>query len=122
MPKYLNQLLAEEATALVQDNFTGVRARWWWERRLGGGLAVCQELDPEAMAREISEKVGGKPREIERAIEENLGLEGPEPVVLTFEVPGDAATDEAARMLAERSATPEGLAANLYRRVEKPSS
>jgi hypothetical protein len=37
---------------------------------------------------------------------------------LTFEISGDTEASEAARMLAERSGTPEGLAANLYRHVE----
>ena len=92
---------------LVQENFTGVRAEWWWERRLGGGIAVCQELDPKVMAREISERIGRKHQEVERVVEEELGLEDLEPVVLTFEMRGDTAAD-AARMLAERSAMPEG--------------
>lgn len=35
MPEYLNQFLADKATMLVEENFTGVRAEWWWERRLG---------------------------------------------------------------------------------------
>jgi len=52
-------------------------------------------------------------------VEEELGLEDEEPVVLTFEMPGDTEASEAARVLAERSATPEGLAANLYREIEK---
>ena len=51
MPEYLSQLLADAATALVRESFTGVGAEWWWERRLGGGIVVCQELarghDPE---------------------------------------------------------------------------
>ena len=119
MPEYLNQFLADKATMLVQENFTGVRAEWWWERRLGGGIAVCQELDPKVMAREISERIGRKHQEVERVVEEELGLEDFEPVVLTFEMPGDAAAVDAARMLVERSATPEGLAADLYRQVEK---
>ena len=118
MPERLNQLLADKATVLVRENFSGVRAQWWWERRLGGGIAVCQELDPRAMAREISERTGREPREIERVIEGDLGLEDLEPVVLTFEIAGDATAAEAARMLAERSETPEGLAAGLYRRLE----
>ncbi len=117
--EYLNQFLADKATVLVRENFTGVRAEWWWERRLGGGIAVCQELDPVMMAREISERTGREPREVERVAQEELGLEDPEPVILTFEIPGDTTAAEAARMLAERSATPEGLAAGLYRRVEK---
>lgn len=119
MPEYLNQLLADAATALVRENFTGVRAPWWWERRLGGGLEVCQELDPEAMSRQISDKTGRAVPEVRRTIQEELGLEEAEPVVLTFEIAGETATDEAARMLAERSAQPEGLAAGLYRRVEE---
>jgi hypothetical protein len=119
MPEYLNQLLADKATMLVEENFTGVCAEWWWERRLGGGMAICQVLDPAAMAGEISERTGREMREVERVTEEALGLEDLELVVLTFEIPGDTAATEAARMLAERSSTPEGLAANLYRRVEE---
>ncbi len=122
MPEYLNQFLADKATMLVEENLTGVRAEWWWERHLGGGLAVCQVLDPAAMAREISERTGHEVREVERATKEELGLEDLEPVVLTFEMPGDTAAAEAARMLAERSATPRGLAADLYHRVEKAVS
>jgi hypothetical protein len=119
VPEYLNEFLADKATMLVQENFTGVGAEWWWERRLGGGIAVCQELDPAAMAREISSKSGHDEREVRRVVEEELDLEDPEPVVLTFEIPGDTEASEAARMLAERSATPEGLAANLYRTIEE---
>jgi|SRR3954464_2005025 hypothetical protein len=119
MPEYLNQFLADKATMLVQENFTGVRAEWWWERRLGGGIAVCQTLDPVTLSREISSKTGHDAREIQRVAEEELGLEDPEPVVLTFEIPGDTEASDAARILAERSVTPEGLAANLYRRVEE---
>ncbi len=119
MSEYLNQLLADQATILVRENFTGVAAEWWWERRLGGGIAVCQELDPASMAREISLKTGQKIEEVQRVIEEELDLEDPAPVVLTFEIPGETAAVEAARMLAERSATLEGLAANLYRQVEE---
>jgi hypothetical protein len=70
------------------------------------------------MAQEISFKSGREVGEVERVIEEKLGLEDAEPVVLTFEIPGDTAAGEAAKMLAERSATPEGLAADLYRQVE----
>jgi hypothetical protein len=119
VPEYLNEFLADKATMLVQENFTGVGADWWWERRLGGGIAVCQELDPAAMAREISSKSAHDEREVRRVVEEELDLEDPEPVVLTFEIPGDTEASEAARMLAERSATPEGLAANLYRTIEE---
>ena len=119
MPEYLNQLLADKATMLVEENFTGVRAEWWWERRLGGGIAVCQVLDPAAMADAISERTGREMREVERLTEEELGLEDLEPVVLTFEIPGDTSATEAARMLAERSTTPEGLATGLYQQVEE---
>ena len=119
MTETLNQFLAEKAAALVRENFTGVRAEWWWERRMGGGIEICQELDPEAMSREISERTGQSVDEIRRTVEEELGLEGVEPVVLTFEIAGDATADEAAKMLVDRSATPEGLAAGLYSRVEE---
>jgi hypothetical protein len=119
MPEHLNQLLADTATALVQENFTGVSAPWWWERRMGGGIEVCQELDPEAMSREISEKTGHEPSEVRRAIGEELGLEDAEPVVLTFEIAGETTTTEVARLLAERSSEPEGLADGLYRQVEE---
>ena len=119
MPEYLNQFLADKATMLVEENFTGVEAEWWWERRLGGGIAVCQVLDPAVMAREISSRTGREENEVQRVVEEKLGLEDPEPIVLTFELPGDVEASEAARTLAERSATPEGIAANLYRRIEE---
>src|SRR5215211_6379306 len=119
MPEQLNQFLAERAGALVRENFTGVRADWWWERRMGGGIEVCQELDPESMSREISARTGKDLVEVRRVISEELGLEDMEPVVLTFEIAGKATADEAAKMLAERSSTPEGLAAGLYSRIEE---
>jgi hypothetical protein len=119
MPEYLNQFLAERAGALVRENFTGVDAPWWWERRMGGGIEVCQELDPEAMSRKISEKTGRDGSEVRRIVQEELGLEDVEPVVLTFEIPGDTEAGAAAEMLVERSSEPEGLASGLYRRVEK---
>lgn len=119
MPEYLNQFLADKATMLVEENFTGVEAEWWWERRLGGGIAVCQMLDPVVMTREISSRTGREENEVQRVVEEELALEDPEPIVLTFELPGDIEASEAARTLAERSATPEGIAANLYRRIEE---
>ena len=119
MTEPLNQLLADSAYALVHESFTGVAANWWWERRMGGGIAVCQELDPAAMAREVAERTGREEGEVRRVIAVELGLEDAEPVVLTFEIPGDATAADASRILAERSATPEGLAANLYRRVEE---
>ena len=118
MPEYLNEFLADRAAALVEENFTGVRAAWWWERRIGGGIEVCQELDPEAMIREISEKTGQDVSEVRRIVLEELGLEDLEPVALTFEIPGDTEAPRAAEMLAERSSEPEGLATGLYRQVE----
>ena len=119
MSERLNQFLAERAGALVRENFTGVRAEWWWERRMGGGIEVCQELDPEAMSREISERTGTDVADVRRVIEDELGLEDTEPVVLTFEIAGDATREEAARLLEESSSDPEGLAARLYRRIEE---
>jgi hypothetical protein len=119
VPEYLNQFLADKATVLVQENFVGVEAEWWWERRLGGGIAVCQVLDPAVMAREISSQTGREENEVQRVVEEELDLEDPEPIVLTFELPGDTEASEAAKTLAERSATRRGLAANLYRRIEE---
>ena len=118
MAETLNQLLADKATLLVRENFTGVRAEWWWERRIGGGIEVCQELDPQAMGREVSEKTGRDTSEVRRIVEQNLGLEDDEPVVLTFEIAGEVTVAEAAQMLQERSSEPEGLAAALYAEVE----
>ena len=119
MPEYLNELLADGATALVAGSFTGVVAPWWWERRVGGGIEVCQEFDPEIVSREISTRTGHEVSEVRRAIAEELGLEDDEPVVLTFEIAGETETVEVARMLAERSAESEGLATGLYRRIEE---
>jgi hypothetical protein len=119
VPEYLNQFLAEKAGALVRENYVGVEATWWWERRMGGGIEVCQELDPELMSREIALKTGREVTEVRRVVEEELGLEDPEPVVLTFEIPGDTEAGAAAEILSERSSEPEGLASGLYRRVEE---
>jgi hypothetical protein len=119
VPEYLNQFLADKAGALVRENFVGIKANWWWERRLGGGIEVCQELDPEGMSREIAEKTGRDVAEVRRVIEKELGLEDADPVVLTFEIPGDTEAGTAAEILTERSAEPEGLASGLYRRVEE---
>jgi hypothetical protein len=119
VPEYLNQFLAERADALVRENFTGVRAPWWWERRIGGGIEVCQELVPEAMSREISEKTGRDISEVRGIVQQELELDDMEPVVLTFEIPGDTEAGTAAGILAERSSEPQGLASGLYRRVEE---
>lgn len=115
----LNELLAAGATAVVESGFAGVDAPWWWERRLGGGIAICQELDPERMARELSTETGRDLAEVRRAVDEALGGEDDEPVVLTFEVPGETPTAEAVRILTVRSSRPEGLAAGLYDRVRE---
>ncbi len=119
MNEQINQFLADRATALVEESFTGVRAEWWWERRLDGGIVVCQELDPEAMSRELSGETGREVGEARRFVERELGLDDAEPVVLTFEIPGTTPAGEAHRLLAERSSSPEGLAAGLYRRLEE---
>ena len=118
MAEKLNELLADKATLLVRENFTGVRAEWWWERRMGGGIEICQELDPQQMARDLSEGTGREVPKVRRAIEDGLGLEDDGPVVLTFEIAGEATVAEAARMLQERSSNPHGLAAALYAEVE----
>ena len=121
-PERLNQLLAEGAAVLVDENFTGVRATWWWERRIGGGIEICQELNPGTMVREVAAKIGKEIPEVRRSVEQELGLEDDEPVVLTFELAGDTGLAEAARMLAERSSEPEGLAAGLYNRIEQSTT
>jgi hypothetical protein len=119
MPEYLKELLADSATALVNESFTGVNATWWWERRVGGGIEICQEFDPEAASREISAKTGQDVSRVRLAIANELGLDSAEPVVLTFEIAGETETGEAARMLAERSAELEGLASGIYRCIEE---
>ena len=119
MAEKLNELLADKATLLVRENFTGVRAEWWWERRMGGGIEVCQELDPQQMARDLSEGTGRETSSVRRAIADGLGLEDDEPVVLTFEVSGEVTVAEAARLLQERSLRPEGLAATIYAEVRE---
>jgi hypothetical protein len=119
MPEYLKELLADSATTLVNESFTGVNATWWWERRVGGGIEICQGFDPEAASREISAKTGQDVSRVRLAIADELGLDSAEPVVLTFEIAGETETGEAARMLAERSAELEGLASGIYRRIEE---
>lgn len=117
MSQHLNEYLADQATLLVRESFTGVRAEWWWERRMGGGIEVCQELDPERAGRELARETGATPKHATYAVLAELGIEEPETVVLTFEVPGDVTADEASRLLSQRSATPEGLASGLYDRA-----
>ena len=119
MPEQLKELLADGATALVNEGFTGVNATWWWERRVGGGIEICQEFDPEAASRVISAKTGHEVAEVRRTIMEELGLEDADPVVLTFEISGETETILVARMLAARSAEAEGLASDIYQRIEE---
>jgi hypothetical protein len=118
MPEQLNELLADGAAALVTASFTDVNATWWWERRMGGGIEICQEFDPETASREISARTGHEVSEVRRTITEELGLQDEDPVVLTFEVAGETETSQVARMLAARSAEAEGLASGIYRRIE----
>jgi hypothetical protein len=117
-PDPLNQLLAGQAAKLVHESFTGVDGQWWWERRIGGGIAICQTFDPKKMANELSEGSGKTPSEVEETVVRELGLEDLDPITLTFEVPGDSTTDEAARILEARSATPRGIAEGVYHEVE----
>ena len=117
MSQHLNEYLADQAKLLVSESFTGVRAEWWWERRMGGGIELCQELDPERAARELANETGASREKARQTVLAELGTDDAEPVTLTFEIPGDATADEASRMLSERSATPEGLASGLYDRV-----
>jgi hypothetical protein len=119
MPEQLKELLADGATALVNEGFTGVNATWWWERRVGGGIEICQEFDPGVASREISARTGHEIAEVRRTIMDELGLEDAEPVVLTFEISGETETIQVARMLAARSAEAEGLASGIYQRIEE---
>ena len=86
---------------------------------MGGGIEVCQELDPEAVGREIAARTGHDVSEVRPILAKHLGLEDDEPVVLTFEIAGETETSEVANMLGERSSEPEGLAAGLYHRIEE---
>lgn len=122
MNEHLNEFLADKATMLVEENFTGVDYRWWWERRMGGGIAICQELDPEQMSRRVASEAGRNADAARESVRSELGLEDLEPVVLTFEIPGETRAAEAAGMLRDRSSTPEGLATGLYRRVKEATS
>lgn len=115
--KLLNALLADDMREVVEGNFAGVDAGWWWERRLDGGVVVCQELDPEEMVREVGTALGRGIEESRRIAVARLGLEDLDSVVLTYEIPGDVAVEEAARRLGERSVTPAGLAEKIYRQL-----
>ena len=117
MVTYVEQLLTDKIEALVEENFTGVEAEWWWERRMDGGVAIRQELVPERMTEEIASAFGRDVREVRGAAIMALGLEDFEPVVLTFDVDRGATVEEAAHILAQRSRTAEGLAEKIYRRL-----
>lgn len=119
MPDQLNQLLSERAMSLISGNFTGVAAPWWWERRMSGGVEICQELDPEEMIQALAQRTGEPAEKVRRVVERELGLEDTDPLVLTFEIAGESTESEVAALLAERSSTPQGLAAGAYERVEE---
>lgn len=117
MDAYVEQLLTDQIGALVEENFTGVEAEWWWERRMDGGVAICQALDPERMVAELSGALGREASEVREKAVRTLGLEDFEPVVLTFDIPRDATVEEAAETLARRSRVAEGLAEKIYRQL-----
>lgn len=117
MATYVEQLLTDQIGALVDENFTGVEAEWWWERRVDGGVAICQEFDPERMVAEMSVAFRHEVSEVREAAVRTLGLEDFEPVVLTFDVARDTTVDEAAEILAQHSRTAEGLAEKIYRQL-----
>ena len=119
MSQRLNEYLADQATLLVRESFTGVNAEWWWERRMGGGVELCQELDPERAARELARETGASREKAKEAVLAELGTADAEPVTLTFEIPGDATADDASQMLSQRPATSAGLARGLYDRVRQ---
>jgi hypothetical protein len=117
MERRLDSVFTDEAKALVDENFTGVEGEWWWERRIGAAITICQELDPAALLREVAGELGRDEEEVRRAAAEELGLEDFDPLTLTYDIPGNTPVEEAARMLREKSATPRGLAEGVYRRV-----
>lgn len=117
MATFVEQLLTDKIGALVDENFTGVDAEWWWERRVDGGVAICQEFDPERMVAEIAVAFKREAREVRETAVRILGLEDFDPVVLTFDVGRDMTVDEAAEVLAQRSRVAEGLAENIYRQL-----
>ncbi len=115
METYIEQLLTDRIGDLVEENFTGVEAEWWWERRMDGGVSICQELAPEKMVAEVAAALDRDVWETRRTAVTALGLEDFEPVILTFDLPRSATVDEAASILAERSRAAEGLAEKIYR-------
>jgi hypothetical protein len=117
MERRLDSVFTDEAKALVDENFTGVEGEWWWERRIGAAITICQELDPVALVREVAGELGRDEEEVRRAAAEELELEDFDPLTLTYDVPGNTPVGEAARLLREKSATPRGLVEGVYRRV-----
>lgn len=117
MATYVEQLLTDQTGALVDENFTGVEAEWWWERRVDGGVVICQEFDPERMVAELASALRREASEVRETAVRTLGLEDFEPVVLTFDIPRDTTVDEAAELLAQRSRVAEGLAEKIYRQL-----
>ena len=85
---------------------------------MNGDIEICQELNPEAMIRDIARSTGTPPAEVRRVVEGDLGLEDTDPVVLTFEVSGGSTEREVAALLKNRSVSPRGLAAAVYERIE----
>lgn len=110
----LNQLLADEMDTLVRDNFSGADATWWWERRMDGGVSICQELDPAALTAEMAEVFGLNKDEVNRIAVRTLGLENFDPVVLVYELSGYTPTEQAVSALSERVCTAAGLAEGTY--------
>lgn len=86
---------------------------------MSGGVEICQELDPEEMIRNLAQKTGEPAGKVRRVVERELGIEDTDPLVLTFEIAGESTEREVAALLAERSSTPQGLAAGVYERVEQ---
>lgn len=119
MCKPLNRILSGEMEALVTENFTGVEAEWWWERRMDGGVEICQELNPGTVVAEMAGAFGRDIRDVRRVAVASLGLEDFDPVVLTFEISWNTTSDEAAESLAYRSSTANGLADNIYRHLAR---
>lgn len=117
MATFVEQLLTDKIGALVDENFTGVDAEWWWERRIDGGVAICQEFDPERMIAEMAVVFKREASEVREMAVRTLGLEDFDPVVLTFNVGRDTIVDEAAEILAQRSRVAEGLAEKIYRQL-----
>lgn len=111
----MDQLFADAAGSLVEESFSGVEAEWWWERRPDGGVAVCQELEPEALVKEMAQVFGLVEDEVRRIAVRTLGLEDFEPVELVYELSGATPTEQAAGELERHSATAAGLAEGIYR-------